>query len=160
MKPFHFARLLKLAAFLMKLPKAKFDFASVIYQGGKPMMEALKLGAHRCGTTACGIGWMPAVFPRDLRWNNARHADNVLFRKGFPTLTNFNVAEKYFGLTAGEAEFLFSPDASYYVGCEENGISGAYRKSPLDADATAKDLARHIRKFVKEKQKEQKAVAA
>ncbi len=61
-------RLLKLADFLDKLPRAKFDFGVIAMQDGKPMLEALKAGKERCGTVACAIGWMPAVFPRSLRW--------------------------------------------------------------------------------------------
>lgn len=52
-------RLLKLIAFLEKLPRRKFDFSQVVAKG--------KQNGHYCATVACAGGWLPAVFPKLVR---------------------------------------------------------------------------------------------
>src|SRR5438093_919703 len=102
-------RLLKLADFLDELPREKFDFGQIAYQGGKPMAEALKLGAVRCGTVACAIGWMPAVWPRELNWRERKmwynKAINVVLCND-ERVMNYDVAENWFGLTETQVQVL------------------------------------------------------
>lgn len=141
-------RLLKLADFLTALPKQKFDFAVVAHEYGKPMIEALKAGKTRCGTTACAIGWMPAVFPRQLMWlrgnplgeERSLHVDFKVNGKG--KYSSFEVAESFFGIDGVESRYLFNPR-------DEDGG----RETSLPYDATAKQVARRIRAFVKRKTK-------
>jgi len=137
-------RLLKLADFLDSLSKQKFDFGCVANQYGKPMKEALKAGKHACGTVACAIGWTPAVFPRLVKWvNEWTYGDDI---KNATELTvqvkesgansYIRVGEELFDLTWYESYNLFTP-----------GV--------LDAgeNATPKQVAKQIRKFVKDKEK-------
>jgi hypothetical protein len=147
MKAMYANRLLKLAAFLDKLPKAKFNFGTFTSLGGKPMMEALKAGRSRCGTTACAVGWMPAVFPRTACWiGKDQPYGHVIVGlrsdKGRrPRLTNFDVAERFFGLSYDETRNLFDP-GSEFASDDAPGWT-----------ATPKEVAKHIRRFVRQKQK-------
>jgi hypothetical protein len=135
MKAVYRKRLLKLAAFLDTLPREKFDFAVVTRIGKKPMLEALKAGHERCGTVGCAIGWMPAVFPRLVRWDE----NNYVCLKG--DVDDYNAdryaAERFFDLSDDEASCLFVPESS-----------------GLGALATPKQVARHIRQFVRAKEKD------
>lgn len=83
-------RLEKLAAFLDKLPKKRFDFNT--------MREE-----RDCGTVACAIGWMPEVFPRLVK---AVHTDTTLF-------TALDRVSEVFGFGGAHhyAYALFYPDA-------------------------------------------------
>lgn len=145
-------RLLKLADFLDQLPPQKFDFDSIAVEGEKPHKEALKARKESCGTTACAIGWMPAVFPRLTRWvRTIAPWDTVTIHiapKGRSKMRDFQVAEDVFGLTEQEAEWLFMPDAVVNNGLEWWDKGYAEAISPCDSGATAKEVARHIRKFV------------
>lgn len=128
-------RLLKLADFLDTLPLAKFDFGVIAQQEGKPMRAALRAGKTRCGTVGCAIGWMPAVFPRGLRWDERRYKSypDVVLRSD-PDCIDFAAAATWFGITRSAAEQLFTPGAGY---------------SGLPENATPKQVARHIRKWVR-----------
>jgi len=53
-------RLRKLIAFLRALPRAKWDFNSVV--------KKWKENGHACGTVCCAIGWVPKIFPKLARW--------------------------------------------------------------------------------------------
>lgn len=142
-------RLLKLADFLDKLPPEKFDFSEIAVQKGKPMREALKAGRTRCGTVGCAIGWMPAAFPRSLRWDETRgwatrtFPDVCLINE--PTRVDFDAAVTFFGITSADAYWLFQP----------GGWRGLYASehNGLHNDATPKQVAKHIRKFVREQEK-------
>lgn len=129
------ARLLKLAAFLHQLPPQKFDFSEVAFQDEKPMLEALKARKEDCGTVACAMGWCPAVFPKDITWKNKDQGGqlHVSLIKS-PWTEDFEMAEKFFELSELEAGYLFKPFASH-----------------LDDEATAKEVAKLIRDFVKGK---------
>lgn len=131
-------RLLKLAEFLREVPKEKFDFGILAFQNGKPMLEALKAGKTACGTVACAIGWMPAVFPRSLVWKKVwagGHGLQVRL-KGRP-YTDFNAAEVFFGITHDQSSWLFNPDP----------VDGG-----LAATVSAKQVARRITTFVRREQ--------
>lgn len=146
----HTNRLLKLSAFLYTMPQEKFDFGVVMQVGAKTPLEALKAGNHRCGTVACAMGWAPAVFPRVLKWLRKRNSSiEIAFRTAKLKDNNnrerysFRVAAQFFGLSSDEALYLFNPGGSCWG-----------RSNDLDSDSTAKEVAAHIRRFVKERAKE------
>lgn len=138
------ARLLKLATFLTQLPPQKFDFGQIAYENEKPMLQALKARKERCGTVACAIGWSPAVFPRLVKWAklyNGDHALCVVERTSTDTLgDSFSTAERLFALTFDESRYLFAP-------YRQREVDGNAKN--LTDSATAKEVARHIRRFVR-----------
>jgi hypothetical protein len=114
-------RLLALADFLDKLPRKNFDWGVVHEQ-------------QECGTVACAIGWAPSV--PCLRGKIFISTDGSLSMP-VPAAGNYRcsiyeAAEKVFGLDCLQSDFLF----------------GGYADGALQSDATAKQVARHIRKFV------------
>lgn len=127
-------RLLKLADFLDQLPRQKFDFTVIGRLGTKPMAEALKARKESCGTVGCAMGWMPAVFPRLTRWVplDSKNVSIALRRDGPPLEYDWAVAGIVFGLPLEETIYLFDPTTS-----------------DLGRGATPKQVARHIRAFVK-----------
>jgi hypothetical protein len=151
MKWLHLNRLLKLATFLDTLPRQKFDFGVLVNQSGLPMLEALKKGAHRCGTVACGMGWMPAVFPRQVKWTG----ENIRLR-GSAFVEGFEAAEVFFGLTSSETMYLFQPGGGWNP-FDENDKT-YYNK--LKDGSHPKTLAKHIRKFVAKKVDDKKKADA
>lgn len=132
-------RLLKLADFLDTLPRQKFNFDRIAEQSGKPMLAALLTGKTRCGTVACAIGWMPAVFPRHLKWSSADELRPDVHLRADEAMTDFDAASVFFDIAIEEADFLFTP------GSLDNGWSG------LPGHATPKRVARHIRAFVRKR---------
>ena len=61
--PRHYGdRLLRLAKFLEKLPRRKFDFAELV-------ADTEKRHGKDCGTVCCAVGWTPAVFPKLISWS-------------------------------------------------------------------------------------------
>lgn len=125
------ARLLKLATHLEigKLIHAKFDFSvyNIIGNG-----EGFK--RNGCGTLGCAIGECPAVFKRDWRFLSTI----PLLRKSTYGRDSLDDAHEYFDIDYMECEHLFVPD------CENFGCCKG-----LSEKSTAKQVARHIRKFVK-----------
>lgn len=133
MRAHHVQRLLKLADFLDTLPREKFDFSVITCVDGLPLLDALKAGKKRCGTVACAVGWMPAVFPRAFKWTDC---GAVLPRSSQADGMNLDAAGRFFGLDYADTVGLFSP--------EDSG---------LGYSATPKQVARHIRRFVTAKQR-------
>lgn len=132
------ARLLKLAAFLIALPKQKFNFAVVATLGEKPMLEALAAKKESCGTVACAMGWTPALFPRLIAWTDemvawdgTKHLDVCSRETG---AERDAAMREIFGLSQDQVDFLFYPDTN------GNG---------LEDGASAKAVGRHIIRFVK-----------
>lgn len=129
-------RLLKLADFLEKLPPRRFDFRKWVGDdwGGKPDLS--------CNTTACAFGWATTIpsFRRlglVLTENDDRFSE-FRFVVGLKGSTNSTYAGKViFGLDYLEFEQLFVP------GLEDN--------NQLSFFATAKQVAKHIKKFVAKK---------
>ncbi len=84
----------------------------------------------RCGTSGCALGECPFAFPGE--WT---------FVGGIPTVFPdpfhgvIASAEEFFDIDGDQVEFLF------YSNCSSN---------PLPITATAKRVAKHIRKFVKQ----------
>lgn len=124
-------RLEKLATHLEsgKLGHKKFDFST--YNNS---------GTNKCGTAGCAIGELPILAPRDWKFDSM----------GFPKLRDSvsfiitNDVMDYFGLDEQEAHRLFYP-------IEEVNKELSPEGSVLPPSATRKQVARGIRKFLKEK---------
>jgi hypothetical protein len=120
-------RLLKLAAFLEKLPPKRFDYGSFVGDSwqGKPDLS--------CGTTACAMGWAVAM-------PEFKRLGFVLGQSwGFPIVKNrqghfigfYDAGTTMFGLSNDDYDALFIPN------------SAAAEKY------SAKTVAKKIRAFVK-----------
>lgn len=150
-------RLLKLAALLESLPKKRFDFGTfcTIANNKEELAgtDPLK-NATACGTSACAMGWAPSLrFAKDAGvafkvtinkyfapiyddFDYLNNADFTINGKGaLPT----EVGEHLFGVSKDEFNRLFIP------GDAEQGYSG------LEDYATAKQVAKNIRRFVAKK---------
>lgn len=136
-------RLLKLADFLDTLPRTRFNYESWV---GDDWKGAADLS---CGTTACALGWATTI-------PSLRKAGLVMRRDGYPSeykgyvslrrtlgepegVSSSTAAEEVFGLDYDEFEYLFIPG---HFGGEFD-----LPDSP-DEGATAKQVAKHIRRFV------------
>lgn len=136
-------RLLKLADFLDKLPRKKFDFGCVI-NGPSPTRKTMD-----CGSVACGIGWTPAVFPRLVEgYKIAKEEDGLqhwdVRVKANPRKFNtyFKTAAHLFGLDNDTAYALFTPGQQHRIG-----------EGDLFCDSKPQDLSGLIRRFVKKNSK-------
>lgn len=124
-------RLLKLADHLDsgQLIHKKFDFR---------IFNTAGTADNPCGTSGCAIGECPAIFDEwtfDINFYPALKENS----DGWP-LTD---AETFFGLSAYQADILFTPSGMY-------DIRTWHLK--LDRNATRFDVAKHIRKFVSEQE--------
>jgi len=125
-------RLLKLADFLEKLPRKRFGYDTWISSPEDLLAKGTEDDLKNCGTTACALGWA-CVMP-EFRRLGLRMVD-------FEPCTQtsacpLGAAQEIFGLTLDESSYLFVP----------NNYNG-WKESPLERNATAKQVARHIRKF-------------
>lgn len=124
----HAKRLLKLADFLSELPRKRFYYGRWVGDnwGGKQDLS--------CGTTACAFGWA-ATMPEFRRLGLCIAPG---FLSGVVRLkdggSSYSAAEKVFGLNPDEHDLLFLP-----------------AESGLGERATPKQVAKHIREFVKER---------
>ncbi len=149
METLHAKRLMKLARFLYNdLPEEKFDFTWVVQGQDMPNKK------YDCGTVACAVGWMPHVFPRRFEWRKVNDPEdyNDHFRMGQIILVDKEMdvfmglrmhgasLEDFFGLKNEEVSGLFSPLRQDYVDLPE-----------LTSNATAKDVAKNIARFVRRK---------
>ena len=147
MKAFHKKRLLKLVELLEKLPRKRFDYDHWVGSDwkGKPDLS--------CGTTACAFGWattIPSFRKAGLHLQSGYDYTDVIFkgRRGFWA------ASEFFGLSEEEAENLFSPEGSAYYMIETPfETPSSYLKDAPGSDATPKQVAKHIRRFLKWKEK-------
>jgi hypothetical protein len=128
-------RLLKLAVFLDTLPPKRFNFGHWVGMAWKGNQDL------SCGTTACAIGWCPTIpaFRRlGLRIVRIDGEPAVVFkgqRRDSAIQATFRAAGRLFQLTENEVDYLFTPT----IWTNDPG---------LPEHATAKQVARHIRKFV------------
>jgi hypothetical protein len=103
-------RLLKLAAFLRKLPRKRFHYDHVVGQDWKGRQDL------SCGTTACAMGWaatMPIFRKLGLRMQVPEHGefgDAVTDAAGSYVFA----ASEIFGISAGDADYLFSPETEHF----------------------------------------------
>lgn len=138
-KKIHAKRLEKLANFLDNLEGERFNFAvffsdesddgvcnSIDHATDNPLI-------HDCGTVACAFGWATAMPEfRQLGLHMAGGTPKFNGKK------SFDAAMELFGLTKDESWFLF--DA-------EMPLEGTDWTSPK-YEASAGEVANHIRKFV------------
>lgn len=128
-------RLRELADLLDSLPPERFSYASWVGRSweGDPDLS--------CGTTACALGWattMPELRRAGLSlgWTWSAGAQPVLRWATTNTLTGLDAAMAVFGLADREAWWLFMPGGGY---------AGEYAP---DAEASAQEVAAHIRYFL------------
>lgn len=144
-------RLLKLAEFLERLPRKRFNYATWVGDDweGKPNLS--------CGTAACALGWattIPSLRRAGLRLDRggvfgsigyvtlarATKATRAAVLRGeFPSCA---AAAHVFDITEDEATFLFVP-LSVPLATRE------HLPERPGVKATPKRVARHIRDFVK-----------
>ena len=77
-----------------------------------------------CGSVCCAIGWLPAVFPSLWSWANG-------------TLGTGEGLREFFGINHTQECGLFLPNHQHLIG-----------ETMLGHDATAKEVAAMIRRFV------------
>lgn len=165
------AKLETLAAFLEGLKPALFDYGVVtegsIRSGAIDASGQVWEERGSCGTTACAVGWLPAVFPRSLHWNNGAVVPGL---KGEDERVNygttvyhgsFATAQSFLGLSRNETLFLFNypgwveenSDCSMYghrdgVDAEDCGVCYYEGETAPLYTSDAKAIAHHIRLFL------------
>lgn len=146
-------RLLFLCDFLERLPNKKFNFGYWIDNSswrGLDIPTAVKIDNlfHKCGTTGCAMGWacmLPKFKRLGLRMGKA--APHI---KGQREVDEYGSSgtlaiQQLFGVSKEEASYMFVSGQPH-----PEDAMGDTRYSP-DSDASAKQVARHLRKFAKEK---------
>lgn len=141
-------RLLKLATFLEKLPSKDFNYSHWI-GSNRRSNEPMHPG---CGTTACALGWaasMPEfrrlglrIIPYNAQFNDSYKLIGIPLPDG-NRLETYAAAQKIFHVDHDQAQFLFRPGAAIY------GLGDFDRFDAPGSDATPKQVAKHIRQFVK-----------
>lgn len=130
-------RLNKLADFLDTVPVRRFNFSewiSDLWKGGS-------LKAPSCKATACALGWATAI-PEFAKlglylFRSGDRSGQICLEGGG---TDFDAGAILFGIDFNQSFFLFSPEA-------ENYLPGFRWQTP-DRNATPKQVARHIRRFI------------
>jgi len=153
-------RLLKLADLLTNLPPKRFDYYAWVGLGWKGARDL------SCGTTACALGWATTIREWNLELLQTKHHDCVVTRgrrlgKYDEDLeTSIAAGAEAFGLTTDESLYLFTPaDEGPYSGLPESpgfdldAVEAGYRPS-------AKQVAAHIRRFVRFAQKNRDVLRA
>ena len=137
-------RLLKLARHLEAWKKSKkkghkfFDFSKIT--------DSTEKG--KCGSSGCAIGEMPIVFPKHLAYNGTNKDTGYITIKLKGTRkVDFNAARRFFELKKNDSFVLFAPDNQDFYEYRDVGLNY------LCDNATPKDVAGNIRKFVKWKRK-------
>lgn len=129
--PIHKERLTKLANFLFNVQPHKFsldaftDIRGYDPDGLKSLHEYVDdaLDDNDCGTTACGVGYMPKVFPADFYWdedNNVRPVNDKFLLEAKANFkhpddknyvldddTSYFATKYFFGLTEFQWKDLF-----------------------------------------------------
>lgn len=130
--------LVALAKKLESLPRERFYYGS--------FCDSEWDAEHLCGTTACALGWagtMPVFQRRGLLLGEDEYGSPRLFTKGLRGIGPWEAAATILGLTTEEVDFLFEP--SYPL----DARPGRPRWMSPGSDASAKEVAKHIRRFVK-----------
>jgi len=125
-------RLLLLAEFLeTKVPEDRFDYTTVV---GSNWKYALDLS---CGTVACALGWATQI--PELA------AEGLTLQLLLENRSMFIKAMQVFNISELDADLLFIPAMS-----ARRLIDGKWRevKNSLGDNASAKEVAAHIRGFV------------
>lgn len=126
-------RLEKLATHLEsgKLGHEKFDFSQ--YNNSYD---------NKCGTMGCALGELPILFKRDWKFDEIGAPSLRNSQSDFPYPRSD--AMNYFGISEKEANRLFYP-------IDEDDVELSPKGSILPPSATRKQVAKGIRKFLKEK---------
>jgi hypothetical protein len=138
-------RLLKLADFLMTVPKERFDFGSWVGEDwkGKPNLS--------CGTTACALGWattIPLLRKAGLMLKFTPDEYSSVTLKHNPNTSSEYAGMEVFGLTLDEFEYLFT---SYGCLWKDDFSYLIKNKKSLGRKATAQQVAARIKEFVEDK---------
>ncbi len=136
----HAERLMKLARFLYKLPREKFNYAVVIE--GKDIPN----DTFSCGTVGCAIGWTPMVFPERFEWRTLKHRVGLFDKADHREMTNGNfvsTAMDFFDLSSSQVQGLFTPGMQDCIGMDD-----------MEDNASPKDVAMMIAAFVKKESTE------
>lgn len=149
MTPTHARRLLLLARKLDRVPKRRFNFRFWVgddWGGAKDLS---------CGTSACALGWattLPSLQRLGLslirKSDTNTYGDVVLLRPGKRRLDANGAAKAVFGLDKNGFERLFIPHAECRMPYGQ-GVCRLHRDR-LPDDATPKQVAKNIRKYVEE----------
>ncbi len=149
-------RLLKLVKLLKTVPDKQFDFGSWVGDDWKGKKDL------SCGTTACALGWattIPSLRKKGLRLFRGKedgkdHWDSYGYVGLRGSLLDAakapqEAAREIFGLTSEEFGYLFTPGGGIGIDLTDyTGKSNSLAYSP-DEGASAKEIARHIKNFVK-----------
>lgn len=92
-------RLLKLAAFIEKLPEKKFDIHSMVAKKNKH---------GDCGTVCCIAGWLPKVFPGNWYWKKTVSENLYPVRRGSDAADSICEAMTFLNIPAEERGLFFS----------------------------------------------------
>ena len=133
-------RLNALADFLDTLPPKKFDFSK--FASGTDLKNTTE-----CKTVGCALGWactMPrfrkaglSLFKRSNSWDHIY----VALKSGDSIKLDFDAGAELFGVGIDESMILFHPESVEFINGKKL-ISPGYQ-------ATSKQVAAHIRKFIK-----------
>ena len=140
------ARLLLVAEKLESLPKERFYFNHWV---GDDWKGATDLS---CGTTACALGWATTIPKLRELGLHLEHLKYINMAGGYNaitlrTRTGLGAAMELFNIMEDEAESMFIPGDEF-----DDPLSICGRNiDRLSPDATAKQVARRIRAFVKNK---------
>lgn len=110
MRKVHKERLLKLATFLRTVDYRLFDLDTYISDNSdtisysRNITDGLKKLDHKCGTTACAIGFCPVVFPKSFQYTNRF----LKYNHENPNNVG-HIGREFFGLNECQYEFLFMP---------------------------------------------------
>lgn len=128
MQSYHKKRLLKLADYVEKKVKdSKFDM-SIVREAtiDGETADTCELVKATCVSSACCMGHMPNVFPRDISVKSDYDTHLHIIFKGeedyLSQKEDFDVAEEFFGLSEDEAFWLFSPDKYRYSGTSRKTV--------------------------------------
>jgi hypothetical protein len=141
------ARLTLIAEKLESLPLGRFDYSDWVGDdwGGKPDLS--------CGTAACALGWattIPELQAEGLRLVQSRCGYSYVTAPGLdflnPVESSICAAEQVLQLSEQEARYLFVPEEK-----PPTGFMGApfFLWPSPESDASAVDVAAHIRNFIK-----------
>lgn len=125
-------RLEKTIDFLKILNPRKFDFGDVISKWDRE---------KKCGSVCCVIGWVPAIFPRLVKWSGSLETSSQFKIKGKRGPQSYGeVGSFLFGIDSFTADTLFNPSALHRV------HASLRNKGNVE---TPKQVAKMLEKFLK-----------
>ena len=103
-------RLAKLADFLDTVHPSKFDLDHWLGGSNPQKMAESPSEPGDCGTTACAVGWFPAIFPEDWQWENEDGWVH-LSHCGSSKLVTYHLVADFLGISYDNAAWLFSENS-------------------------------------------------